>query len=151
MVKNLPASAGDLGLIPDWGRSSGKGMATHSSSLAWRIPRDRGVWRATVHGVAKGRTHLSDKTIVKQLGTNRVGGSGVVGGARKGKQFLCWFLPLPLHASRWQFSVTDSNFVAWVGPDLGATAAAAPPWEGTMEAGPGSHGWGGAGGTAKGT
>ena len=28
-------------------------MATHSSILAWRIPMDRGSWRATVHGVAK--------------------------------------------------------------------------------------------------
>ena len=30
-----------------------KEMATHSSILAWRIPMDRGVWWATVHGVAK--------------------------------------------------------------------------------------------------
>ena len=30
-----------------------EGMATHSSVLAWRIPMDRGAWRATVHGVAK--------------------------------------------------------------------------------------------------
>ena len=28
-------------------------MATHSSIHVWRIPMDRGVWRATVHGVAK--------------------------------------------------------------------------------------------------
>ena len=28
-------------------------MATHSSILAWRIPTDRGAWRATVHGVMK--------------------------------------------------------------------------------------------------
>ena len=28
-----------------------EGMATHSSVLAWRIPVDRGVWWATVHGV----------------------------------------------------------------------------------------------------
>jgi len=27
-----------------------KGMATHSSVLAWRIPMDRGAWQATVHG-----------------------------------------------------------------------------------------------------
>ena len=27
-------------------------MATHSSILAWRIPVDRGAWRAAVHGVA---------------------------------------------------------------------------------------------------
>ena len=25
-------------------------MATHSSILAWRIPVDRGAWRAIVHG-----------------------------------------------------------------------------------------------------
>ena len=30
-----------------------EGMATHSSILAWRIPKDRGAWRATVHGVHK--------------------------------------------------------------------------------------------------
>ena len=30
-----------------------EGMATHSSILAWRIPMDRGAWRATVHGVRK--------------------------------------------------------------------------------------------------
>ena len=39
-------------------------MATYSSSLAWRIPVDRGVWWAAVHGVANGvaknQTRLSD-------------------------------------------------------------------------------------------
>ena len=33
-----------------------KGMATHSGILAWRIPMDRGVWWAAVHGVAKSWT-----------------------------------------------------------------------------------------------
>ena len=36
-----------------------EGMAAHSSILAWRILMDRGVWWATVHGVAKSRTQLS--------------------------------------------------------------------------------------------
>ena len=35
-------------------------MATHSSILAWRIPMDRGAWQATVHGVAKTWTQLSN-------------------------------------------------------------------------------------------
>ena len=34
-------------------------MATHSSILAWKSPVDRGVWRATVHGVTKSPTRLS--------------------------------------------------------------------------------------------
>ena len=38
VVKNLPANAGDLGLIPWSGRSLEKEMTTHSSVLAWRIP-----------------------------------------------------------------------------------------------------------------
>ena len=28
-------------------------MATQPSILAWRIPMDRGAWRATVHGLGK--------------------------------------------------------------------------------------------------
>ena len=36
-----------------------EGMATHSKVLSWRIPTDRGAWRATVHGVAKSQTWLS--------------------------------------------------------------------------------------------
>ena len=41
MVKNLPANAGDIrdeGSISGLGRSLEKGMAIHSSILAWRIP-----------------------------------------------------------------------------------------------------------------
>ena len=33
-----------------------EGMATHSSFLAWRIPMDRGAWRATAHDVTKSQT-----------------------------------------------------------------------------------------------
>ena len=39
-----------------------KGMATHSSILAWRIPRTEGPDRATVHGVVKSQTRLSGFT-----------------------------------------------------------------------------------------
>ena len=35
-------------------------MADHSHVLAWRIPTDRGIWQATVHGVMKSQTQLSD-------------------------------------------------------------------------------------------
>ena len=43
-----------------WGHPLEEGMATHSSILAWRIPVDRGAWWATVHGVTKSQTQLSD-------------------------------------------------------------------------------------------
>ena len=36
--KESACNAGDPGLIPRSGRSPGKGMATHASILAWRIP-----------------------------------------------------------------------------------------------------------------
>ena len=35
-------------------------IATHSSIFAWRIPMDRRAWQATVHGVTKSQTQLSD-------------------------------------------------------------------------------------------
>ena len=60
MVKNLPA------MQETWVWSLGhedpleKGMATYSSILAWRIRMDRGAWWATVYGVAKSWTRLSD-------------------------------------------------------------------------------------------
>ena len=54
MVKDLPA------MWETWVRSLEEGMATHSSILAWRTPMDIGAWWATVHGVAKSQTQLSD-------------------------------------------------------------------------------------------
>ena len=36
------------------------GIATHLSILAWKNPMDRGAWWATVHGVTKSQTRLSN-------------------------------------------------------------------------------------------
>ena len=43
VVKNPPANAGDLGLIPGSGRSPGEGNGTHPSILAWRISWTEGL------------------------------------------------------------------------------------------------------------
>ena len=56
-VKNPPA------VHETWLQSLGgedpleESMAIHSSILAWRIPMNRGAWRAIIHGVAE-----SDRT-----------------------------------------------------------------------------------------
>ena len=59
-VKNLPAVQETLVQTPDWKDPLEKGMATHSSILSMENPMDRGAWRATVHGVAKCWTQLSN-------------------------------------------------------------------------------------------
>ena len=59
-VENLPATLETLVLSLGWEETLEEGMATHSSILAWRIPMDRGAWRATVHVIAKSQTQLSD-------------------------------------------------------------------------------------------
>ena len=55
-----------LAIQETWVRSLGwedpleEGMSTHSSILARRIPMDRGAWWATVYGVAKSWTQLTN-------------------------------------------------------------------------------------------
>ena len=60
VVKNPPASAGELGSLPGSGRSPGGGNSHPLQCSCLEKPMDRGAWRATVHGVAKGWTGLSD-------------------------------------------------------------------------------------------
>ena len=64
--KESTCNVGDLESILQLGGSSGGGhgsyasQCSHSSILAWRIPMDRRAWQATVHGVAKSWTQLSN-------------------------------------------------------------------------------------------
>ena len=53
VAKNLPANAGDAGLIPRSGRSPGEGNGNPLQYSCLRNPMDRGAWQATVHGVNK--------------------------------------------------------------------------------------------------
>ena len=59
-VKNLPAMQETQ--VRSLGQEDPleKEMATTPVILAWRIPMDRRVWWATVHGVTKSLTQLSD-------------------------------------------------------------------------------------------
>ena len=65
MLKNPPANAGDIGnvgSIPRWGRSPGEGNGNPLQYSCLEDPMDRGAWRATVHGVAKSQTRLTENT-----------------------------------------------------------------------------------------
>ena len=56
MVKNLPAMQETWVQSLGWEDALQKGMAKYSSTLAWRIPMDRGAWWAAVYGVAQSWT-----------------------------------------------------------------------------------------------
>ena len=60
--KESACNAGDLGSIPGLGRSPGEGKGYPLQYSGLENPMERGAWRATVHGVAKSRTRLSDFT-----------------------------------------------------------------------------------------
>ena len=65
VVKSLPANAGDagdMGLIPGSGKSAGGGNGNLLQYACLGNPLDRGVRQATVHGVTKNRTWLSNWT-----------------------------------------------------------------------------------------
>ena len=53
-------NAGYLGSIPGLGRSPGEGSGNPLQYSCLEYPMDGGAWQATVHGVTKSRTHLSD-------------------------------------------------------------------------------------------
>ena len=59
-VKDLPASAGDTGLIPGLGRCPREGNGNSLQYYCLGNPMDRGVYWATVYGIAYSQTRLSD-------------------------------------------------------------------------------------------
>ena len=61
-VKASAYKAGDPGSIPGSGRSSGEGNGTPLQYSCLENPMDGGAWQATVRGVAKSRTQLSNLT-----------------------------------------------------------------------------------------
>ena len=61
-VKASVWNAGDPGSIPGSGRSPGEGNGNPLQYSCLENPMDGGAWSATVHGVAKSRTRLSNFT-----------------------------------------------------------------------------------------
>ena len=67
LVKNQPAVQETR--VPSLGQEDPleKELATHSSILAWKIPRTEEPWPARGHGSAKGHTQLTDSTSLSSL------------------------------------------------------------------------------------
>ena len=62
--KESACSAGDPGSIPGSGRYAGEGNGNPLQYSCLENPLDRGAWQATVCGVAKSRTRLSNFTLI---------------------------------------------------------------------------------------
>ena len=58
--KESACNTGDPALSPGSGRSPGGGHGNPLQDSCLENPMDREAWQATVHGVAKSRTQLSD-------------------------------------------------------------------------------------------
>ena len=56
VVKNLPASSGDIGSVLELGSSPGEGNDNPLQYSCQGNLMDRGAWQAIIHGVAKSRT-----------------------------------------------------------------------------------------------
>ena len=65
--KESACNAGDPGSVPGLERSPGEGHGNPLQYLCLENPMDRGAWRATVHGVAKHGTQLSDSLKKKKV------------------------------------------------------------------------------------
>ena len=73
VVKKPPANAGDarnVYSLPESGRCPGGGNGNPLQYPCLENPMERGSWQATVHGVAKSGTQLSDHTRIGR-GENR--------------------------------------------------------------------------------
>ena len=60
----------ELVLAPALERSPGKGMATQLQYSCLETPMDKGAWQATIHGVTKSQTGLSNNTFTFHSRTN---------------------------------------------------------------------------------
>ena len=65
--KESAYNAGNLGSTPWSGRSAGEGNGYQHQYSCLENSTDRGSWRATVHGIAKSWTRLTNTTTLLQV------------------------------------------------------------------------------------
>ena len=82
-----------------------KEMVPHSSTPAWKNPMDGRAWKAAVHGVAEGRTRLSDLTFTFHFSLS-------CSGEGNGNPLQCSCLENPRDGGAWWaaiYGVTQSR------------------------------------------
>ena len=89
MVKNMPASVGDMHLIPGSGRSPGEGIGTPLQYSCLENPMDRGAWLQSMGSLESDTTerlHFHFHALEKEMATHssvlawRIPGTGEPGG-----------------------------------------------------------------------
>ena len=126
---------GVLGLIPGSGRSPGEGNGNPLQYSCLENPMDGGAWWASVHGVAKSRTWLSDFTFSHQPVSKRVRALGVVGVAGSAvipislSQYPC-SQQMPTHTQHTYCSRSMETYGQWIYRVLASEAREALPWPG---------------------
>ena len=93
VVKNLPASAGDIkvvSLIPGSGRSPGAGHGNPLQYSCLEKPMDRAAWRAIVHRVAERRTRMKYLACVTAFCPCHLRPPAATLGHHLGSRSLCW-------------------------------------------------------------
>ena len=71
--KEFACNVGDLGSIPESGRSPGEGYGYPLQHSCLENPMDRGTWRATVHGVTESdvtEQRAAQRSAVTTVGAN---------------------------------------------------------------------------------
>ena len=67
MVKNLPANAGDMASIPEWGRYPGERNGNLFQYSCLDNPMDRGAWRAIAQGSQTTKRQNNNKIFVARM------------------------------------------------------------------------------------
>ena len=127
MVKNLPDDAGDASSIPGMGRSPEEGNGNSIQYSCLGIPMYRGIWRATVLGVANSGTRLSVPKLTLRRTVRNASGVGDrtgISGRKKRKAFSLGALESNVLDSDIKFRVTDFSG----GLETVTSSFFFPPW-----------------------
>ena len=92
LAKNMPANAGDAGLIPGLGRSFWEGNGNPLQYSCLENPMDRGAWLATVHEVLDMTWWLGTQTHSLNTGTLKVfPGDSKMWQVLRSNEIVCWW------------------------------------------------------------